>query len=703
MDSNHQIILVIIITGLNICGSKVIDTTSNRIIENVVFTRQSSVQIALRHWQVAFTMDFNDLRSAATSLLAGINFMAEHKETGLPIEIFQNSSLVDYYNDILLKQHTDIMVLKSEVLRYLTKLSSVSHLYDSNISSKRRRRAIVPFIGQFSEWLLGTVSEQSLDRVQHRLEALENTNLRLKHFIDESITALNITYVMGVQNRDAINNLIDVTSALAADMQIMATNIHAIMGPISQFVLEYLQCHEILYQGKILINRLEVLYTDRLNHITEISNGALPADLIPPKQLHAILVEIKDNLPLSLVLPFDVDTKLANYYQIIHTAIISRQGSFLVTCTLPLLDSSEQFHVYKAVPLDIPPPGQDTNLDLVARINLDTPFFMVSSDRTKYVLLDEVLFKTCSQSGLLFCSINAAVYSTNDNTDSCVINLFMKGADQEGICDIKIRKKLFLNPEATSISQNAWVVSSNKQTIFTIRCPHQEDEYITLRPPIAVIELNSGCTGISHTLTLPAHYIGSSRINLQDKEALNISYVKKFWKHLDLQINISNIELPDKLMPLDKEGVSIKRLKRQADDFYQNNLIMENACTLTTKIILVAISVLITLTIIVLGACAHQFMKAKSWKRFNLKMRKRNEYLHGELYHTTMIPITSVKDSFTEESAQNVDSVTTSLDAVTECLQHTADIHEPSKSVTNDPKRPPVNNKPKSKSSSNKP
>ena len=95
----------LMVITMNTCTSSVIDTTSDRIIGNVVFNHQTTIEVTMRHWSLSWKINFNDIEKATYKLMTSVESLVEHKYYKSPMEVYDNESqLNSYYSDILDKQ-----------------------------------------------------------------------------------------------------------------------------------------------------------------------------------------------------------------------------------------------------------------------------------------------------------------------------------------------------------------------------------------------------------------------------------------------------------------------------------------------------------------------------------------------------------------------------------------------------------------------
>ena len=105
---------------------------------------------------------------------------------------------------------------------------------------------------------------------------------------------------------------------------------------------------------------------------------------------------------------------------------IVEEDTILVVVPVPLLDSNDDFEVYRVHSLPIPFNASDGVMSgSVASYQLEAEAIAVNTQRTNFVLLTQGELEGCSKASIGFCSIRSPVYPISLNR-FCITALFTK-------------------------------------------------------------------------------------------------------------------------------------------------------------------------------------------------------------------------------------------------------------------------------------
>ena len=86
------------------------------------------------------------------------------------------------------------------------------------------------------------------------------------------------------------------------------------------------------------------IYTENLRiELNMLSLSHLPPSTISPKNLRALLLDVKDKLPVSLQLPADPESNIWYFYNTLTCTAYLDGHKILIVLTIPLLDRKEIF------------------------------------------------------------------------------------------------------------------------------------------------------------------------------------------------------------------------------------------------------------------------------------------------------------------------------------------------------------------------
>ena len=85
-----------------------------------------------------------------------------------------------------------------------------------------------------------------------------------------------------------------------------------------------------------------------------LSLGHLSPDVITPRGLKKLFIEVESHLPEFLKLPYDPKGKIWKLYQTLTCSTVLDEGRFLVIVSIPLLDKINNVAIYDVFNMAVP-------------------------------------------------------------------------------------------------------------------------------------------------------------------------------------------------------------------------------------------------------------------------------------------------------------------------------------------------------------
>ena len=207
----------------------------------------------------------------------------------------------------------------------------------------------------------------------------------------------------------------------------------------------YLQMDSMVEEIKQSLQKA-LIYVEHLQlQLNMLSIGKLSPSIISPLKLRDLLVDIQTRISAPLRLPGDPKADLWHFYKTLTCTTIVEEDEILVVVPVPLLDSNDDFDVYRVHSLPIPFNSSDGVMSgSVASYRLEAEAIAVNTQRTNFVLLTREELEGCSKASIGFCSIKSPVYPVSLNS-FCITALFMKNTETiEQNCQTVVQLKTVL-------------------------------------------------------------------------------------------------------------------------------------------------------------------------------------------------------------------------------------------------------------------
>ena len=342
----------------------------------------------------------------------------------------------------------------------------------------------------------------------------------------------------------------------------------------------YLQLDGLVEEIKQSLQKA-LIYVEHLQlQLNMLSIGKLSPGIISPLKLRDLLIDIQIRIAAPLRLPGDPKTDLWHFYKMLTCTTIVEEDKILVVVPVSLLDSNDDFEVYRVHNLPIPFNASDGVMSgSVASYQLEAEAIAVNTQRTNFVLLTQGELEGCSKASTGFCSIRNPVYPISLNR-FCITSLFTKNTEiVKRNCQPMVRLNAIL-PMAEYLTDGNWIITTQRKLVFSLVC--QENERGTreteVQPPLDIIRLPMSCSASNEYMSLMPYYQNESKFEVEDSiselllnaRVANTTIWKPFHEKLP---SFSSIQLPDRLQTV--EQIPLRKLITELAG--QNELVEDTA------------------------------------------------------------------------------------------------------------------------------
>lgn len=222
------------------------------------------------------------------------------------------------------------------------------------------------------------------------------------------------------------------------------------------------------------------------------------------------------------MLASDPDTNIWKFYEIVKVHSTVYRNTLFTLLTIPLVDRSQRFLVYKVYNLQMTHPRLQKQFKYIL---WDT--HLAVSENDQYLTFpnsDEVF--NCKLSGGHYCEIRSALYP-RDKSNHCLFFLFNQ--DDENInkfCTLSIVNQT--RDRAIALDDTYWAVLTMKPTKLQVSCL-TSSTYIKLKYPLDVIKLEQSCEGFTQTMLIPAR----NTVTRENKVDFSTAYADTFQLQYD--------------------------------------------------------------------------------------------------------------------------------------------------------------------------
>ena len=539
--------------------------------KGVILERIGDFTISSHHWILAvdfylkdIDLDFANIENAIATLTKELNQTDLSRLRGSHVYLFE------MINSIRLSKLKTLKYLDETVIELKDAYRDIKRItLKMKLSNKKKRRSLLPIIGDTSKLLFGTATTKDLEKLNARLESQASNQKRIIQFEKEQATLLLAAQSKITENRQLLIHLkrttgqmqvaIDKLEEAITDVYQQLKEIH-ILAHATSAVHDVQECIDILITA---IDALRTEIAQLLIALQSAENGRLDRYFLDSNQLKEVLEEIKRKLPSTLQLAIQADNaQLYAYYEQVRVTTISMENKIRLMLDIPLTVPGMRFELTR---IHSWPTPVKNGTKLSYMLDSKAKHIAVSYDRQSFVELTDEEALICMK-GIQVCSPQSGIFS--HPVQSCLYGL-VRGHDTSKLCSFKVAE--LEQPRVQRIGEsNNWSFFLVEPTSFTISCmgeaPYDED-----LKDSGVLKLESGCSAYAKGIMIPRRYKMHSTVEVEPENHVKLPELPMFrfsfseskapvfnksnWLKEDLKVS--------SLESIEEIGVNIKNLKRK--------------------------------------------------------------------------------------------------------------------------------------------
>ena len=613
--------------------------------ENVIFRRLTSITTTETKWTVSLILETDPYLTAITNLESKINYVKTIVNQAKPA-LSQSMSKHGIGKKTNLAWFSILMKALNESSNNCQDLKAQMERYRK--MQTRTKRSLMPFVGSAFSYLFGSVSETDLEVINQNMHKLQRNQKSVIHVLEKSMSILNTSRIQISENRDKINQAILTIANLDQRVSKITNMIGKEITSLEIFIETYLRMDHAVKE----INEQISIIKDSIHELGEKLNslalGRLTPNVIMPRSLQAILVQIQSKLDPKRGLPEDPIKSLWTFYEFLTAKTVITEKRILVFISIPILMYSKEFEIYQAVNLPLPlcNNGSENQNGMTAHYDLEAHAIAINRERSKFIMLSDQEFNSCSKGVLTFCAITSPTYFTAKSS-FCVISLFL-GKNEEISSNCKTTVLTSANlPQANIVAKGQWAISARSSLQFSVVCPEREPKSVISKPPLSIIQLEENCEAVNEFLSFSSpKEQGNSVITESAPKSLfstwekgEFSVLKPIARNFG---DLNKIRIPDK----------IQSMKQIPMDLLIDELKNANQFEIETKprptpIWVYLLCTTVALFIIIIISIAYWLIKGKRFRKAHIG--KPTNFRHINKEESIQTAATTVKDVETVE------------------------------------------------------
>ena len=431
----------------------------------------------------------------------------------------------------------------------------------------RRKRGLVPFLGDGLKWLFGTSTEKDTERIHKEVKKIDVKVGELHHIAKLQATLIGALTKEQTENKRNLRLLEENTAKLVGlqfRSEIIKRNIRKEID-MAQEITSAIR----IASAAVMAFRHEVQKI--VEAMAHTQQGKVTPTILHPRSLKNVLNDIKQHLPAGWVPAVSLSDTPAEIYNILDIVAIASNDGWEVHIQIPIKNEDYgDFFLYKVTPI----PTHFVNSTVALQTEAPAEFFAISHDQRLHIDRSQEDVGQCKQTaGKTIC--NKLTPLIEESRNGCLYNAFRDnraGADTD--C---ARRIIRTTPQIYALSEKQWLYALPHEEMFAVQCSEQEQLGKGFRlQGTGVFSLPPGCAAIGDNYIVPAHLRGERKG--QDFDFGNLTHFKMSLNLSALLARLPTTKSLDKtalrniienLPRSDGEEPKLAELKQRLEDFGQ--------------------------------------------------------------------------------------------------------------------------------------
>ena len=473
----------------------------------VVHKNMGKVTLSRSYWTINFLIDYEQVLGDNSPIHKAID--------NIDLVLFElnahNFSDKEYF--LQFKQQAQFLI---EDINFNLDISNA--VFHRN----RKKRAILPFVGQILNKLFGTAKQSTINKMKNQMSILTKSNNDIIHVLNDRLTLINMTHKLVEKNSEYILQLSNAIQQLEKNVKSLASDISLLK--FSNLIIYTLQ-------------QISLSITKYNTALKDVSRGHLPGYFIRPYYLQKILTGIVKQSK-GVELPFSIK-KLSLFYSKLSVDLLRIKNKYFIQLVVPMVSKNVYFlYKIKSIPL----PWKNTSL--WTTLNIENEYFLLSSEKDKFVSINNFDLIKCIKAKELVCATHQPVMLVNAKSLPCSLKIFFEYQNIMDSCRYDIASK---NSKVFIVRKNkhSWYVSTQIDLKLILVCEvfqSHYDQLLHIKRGLNLIPAYDTCMWKNEFFQLhtggflhSANYSIDSSVNSL-KPRVNISFT-------DLELSTSQLEV----------------------------------------------------------------------------------------------------------------------------------------------------------------
>ncbi|XP_060591477.1 uncharacterized protein LOC132746373 [Ruditapes philippinarum] len=357
---------------------------------------------------------------------------------------------------------------------------------------ERRRRSLLPFIGQLSKSIFGTATSEDVNMLARHVNALTRKTYKILNSLEQHGNHLS-SFMQTANKR--MDNLLDGIKTNKIEINYIH---NLLMTSTKNLQYSFSKMLETLASQINQSSHLNHLLDEYKNGIVSLAEGELSPIIIPSNIMQQTMSDIQ-NLLSTKYSGFHLTYKNVNQVYSQSKFVCGRfNNSIYISVKFPITVQKQPIKLYRVLALPVPVNSSSTHATQI----LDLPYyFAITSDRQYYMALNQNALLNCHGTKYIHCYENKPL--TPVTSQSCALSLFSN--DKELIhssCNFRFVQNV-IKPNLIELDSNAILLY--RTPLLSVECKHQHK--MIKGCDFCIIKLPCQCSVITSHIYLPQRLI----------------------------------------------------------------------------------------------------------------------------------------------------------------------------------------------------
>ena len=364
----------------------------------------------------------------------------------------------------------------------------------------RRKRALIPFLGDGLKWLFGTSTEKDTEKLHQEIKHVKTSIGKLHH-----ITELQATLIGALSKEQTTNKRnIALLAKKSEELETTLFNVQQRNEWTMANIRREIDLNQVITSAIRTAGAAVMAFRHETQRIcqamADTQQGRVTPTILTPRDLKETLNSIKNHLPSGWTPAIGKTDTPAEIYSILDVAAIATVGGWEIHIQIPLeYQAYSDFLLYEVKSI----PTHFINSSMAVETYTPTNYFAISNDQRLHIEASSQDIRHCKRLATkTICHKLSPLIQ--ESREGCLYNAFRDNRPQADIdCTRKVVKTA---PQMYAITDRKWVYALPREEIFTMQCADSQTATQGFRlQGTGIFSLPPGCAALGDNYIIPAH------------------------------------------------------------------------------------------------------------------------------------------------------------------------------------------------------